>query len=118
MRKNLRVRKETGSRESSEKEEDAYKEDERQPELFRPPVPSPISLNRFGFHVDLSYSKCKTNANLCRATLKDIALDRSASEVDYAALSAANYPFHNGFTAATPCLCPLFTDLNLPYIQS
>lgn len=44
---NLRVREETGSRESSEEEEDANKENGRQVELVHPP----ISFNRFGFHV-------------------------------------------------------------------
>lgn len=69
---NLRVREETGSRESSEKEEDANKEDGRQVELVHPPIPSPISFNRFGFHVEcvcgeffsaLRSSRCKLNAN-------------------------------------------------------
>lgn len=71
MKENLVVREETGSKESSEKEEDAYKEDERQAEPVRPPIPSRISLNRFGFHVDCAERyyvllcwKCKMNGNL------------------------------------------------------
>lgn len=46
----LRVKEESRTKKSSEEEENAYEEDRRQTELV--PLPTPVSFNRFGFHLD------------------------------------------------------------------